>query len=215
LGDYGQILPAAESGESQIGSTMSIWLSMLRFRIHLRCSQAAGSLAIGWRMAWFRILTVVDQFTRECVALLADRSMTGEKVSETLDAAIASRGAPESITVDNGSEFASKAMDPWAYRNGVQLHFIRPGKPIENAYAERWVRSMKEECLSNLILFGEGSIRRALTEFIEHFHCERNHQGKGNVLLFADKSTAPRSAGHCMRCRERLGGLLRFYDYAA
>jgi hypothetical protein len=61
--------------------------------------------------------------------------------------------------------------------------------PNLNAYSERWVRLVKEECLSNLILFGEGSLRRALTEFIEHFHCERNHQGKGNVLLFADKST--------------------------
>ena len=69
-----------------------------------------------------------------------------------------------------------------------------------NAYAERWVRSVKEECLSNLILFGERSLRRALSEFIDHFHCERNHQGKGNVLLFPDKSTAQRRAGHRMRC---------------
>ena len=68
-----------------------------------------------------------------------------------------------------------------------------------NAYAERWVRSVKEECLSNLILFGERSLRRALSEFIDHFHCERNHQGKGNVLLFPDESTAQRRAGHRMR----------------
>jgi hypothetical protein len=84
-----------------------------------------------------------------------------------------------------------------------------------NAYAERWVRSAKEECLAKLILFGEGSLRRALTDFIDHFHCERNHQGKGNVLLFPNKSKAQRGARRHVRCRERLGGLLRFYTYAA
>jgi Integrase core domain len=56
--------------------------------------------------------------------------------------------------------------------------------PNLNAYAERWVRSVKEECLSKLVLFGERSLRRALSEYVEHFHAERNHQGKGNVLLF-------------------------------
>lgn len=56
--------------------------------------------------------------------------------------------------------------------------------PNLNAYAERWVRSVKEECLSKVVLFGEPSLRRALSEYVEHFHAERNHQGKGNVLLF-------------------------------
>lgn len=56
--------------------------------------------------------------------------------------------------------------------------------PNLNAYAERWVRSVKEECLSKVILFGERSLRRALSEYVEHFHAERNHQGKGNILLF-------------------------------
>ena len=61
----------------------------------------------------------------------------------------------------------------------------------------------------------EASLRRALTEFTDHFHCERNHQGKGNVLLFPDTSATQYSAGHHVRCRERLGGLLRFYSRAA
>jgi hypothetical protein len=63
--------------------------------------------------------------------------------------------------------------------------------PNLNAYSERWVRSVKEECLSKVVLFGERSLRRALSEYVEHFHAERNHQGKGNVLLF------PRSANTC------------------
>jgi hypothetical protein len=67
---------------------------------------------------------------------------------------------------------------------GIQPIQLPARSPNLNAYAERWVRSVKEECLSKLILFGEVSLRRTLTEFIAHFHGERNHQGKGNVLLF-------------------------------
>src|SRR5260221_10266796 len=79
--------------------------------------------------------------------------------------------------------------------------------PNLNAYAERWVRSVKEECLCKVILFGERSLRRALSEYVEHFHAERNHQGKSNVLLFP-RSANTRRDGH-VQCRERLGGLLR------
>ena len=85
--------------------------------------------------------------------------------------------------------------------------------PNLNAYAERWVRSVKEECLSKVVLFGERSLRRALNEYVEHFHVERNHQGKGNILLFP-QNTDVRRAGP-VRCRERLGGLLRYYHRAA
>jgi len=84
-----------------------------------------------------------------------------------------------------------------------------------NAFAERWVRSVKQECLSKLILFGEGSLRRALTEFLEHYHAERNHQGKGNVLLLRAKDTPQAALGSRVRCRQRLGGLLNYYCRAA
>jgi putative transposase len=80
-----------------------------------------------------------------------------------------------------------------------------------NSYAERWVRTVKEECLSKLILFGEGSLRRALREFEAHYHGERNHQGKGNVLLFPDREMATTTRGPSIRCHERLGGLLKYY----
>jgi len=81
--------------------------------------------------------------------------------------------------------------------------------PNLNAYAERWVRSVKEECLSRLILFSEASLQRALNEFVAHYHAERNHQGRGNVLLFP-ASVDTRDVG-AVQCRERLGGLLRYY----
>ena len=86
--------------------------------------------------------------------------------------------------------------------------------PNLNAYAERWVRSVKEECLSKVILFGERSLRRALNEYVEHYHAERNHQGKGNVLLFP-RDTDTRREQQPVQCRERLGGLLRYYHQEA
>ena len=85
--------------------------------------------------------------------------------------------------------------------------------PNLNAYAERWVRSVKEESLCKVVLFGERSLRRALSEYVEHFHAERNHQGKGNVLLFPRNLDVRRDAP--IQCRERLGGLLRYYHQEA
>jgi putative transposase len=86
--------------------------------------------------------------------------------------------------------------------------------PNLNAYAERWVRSVKEECLSKVILFGERSLRRSLAEYVEHYHAERNHQGKDNVLLFP-RDTRIQCDQQTVRCRERLGGLLRYYHQEA
>jgi len=84
-----------------------------------------------------------------------------------------------------------------------------------NAYAERWVRSVKEEALSKLILFGEASLRRTLSEYLVHFHAERNHQGKGNVLLFPMNRQSELSSDRPVHCRERLGGLLKYYHREA
>jgi putative transposase len=93
---------------------------------------------------------------------------------------------------------------------GVERVVLPPRSPNLNAYAERWVRSVKQECLSQLILFGEASLRHALTQYVEHFHHERNHQGKGNVRLFPAVSPDPEREGP-LQCRERLGGLLKYY----
>ena len=83
--------------------------------------------------------------------------------------------------------------------------------PNLNAYAERWVKSVKDEFLSRLILFGESSLRRALREYVVHHHHERNHQGKGNVLLFPSARTRAKPIDGPVCCRERLGGLLKYY----
>jgi len=85
-----------------------------------------------------------------------------------------------------------------------------------NSFAERWVGSVKEECLSKLILFGERSLRHALKEYVTHHRHERNHQGKDNLLLFPEPAIAQTNdLEDAIQCRERLGGLLRFYHREA
>ena len=84
----------------------------------------------------FRILTVVDQLSRESPLIEVDFAMSGQRVADALEARTAGMPAPVSITVDHGSEFASKALEDWAWRRGVKLDFIRPGKPMENGHIE-------------------------------------------------------------------------------
>jgi putative transposase len=97
---------------------------------------------------------------------------------------------------------------------GVERVVLPPRSPNLNAYAERWVRSVKDECLSRMILFGEASLRHTLQEYVKHYHHERNHQGKGNVLLFPTSRTDESRTGP-IHCRERLGGLLKYYTREA
>src|SRR5262249_11138907 len=97
---------------------------------------------------------------------------------------------------------------------GVKPLALPPRSPNLNAYAERWVRSVKEECLTKLILLGEGSLRLALKHYETHYHQERNHQGKDNRLLFPLRAPAVLGERDNIRCRERLGGLLKYYEAA-
>lgn len=98
---------------------------------------------------------------------------------------------------------------------GVRPVVLPPQSPNLNAFAERWVRSVKEECLSRLVLSGEASLRRALTEYVAHFHSERNQQGKQNRFLFPTRAQNQRGVRTRLRCDGRLGGLLKYYRRAA
>ena len=124
---------------------------------------------------WIRVLTVVDQYTRECVTLLADNTLSGEKVATALDKALLQRGVPESITVDNGTEFTSKALDHWAYRNGVHLDFIRPGRPVENGYIESFNGKLRDECLNVDVFFNLADARRKLYVWRRDYNHQRPH----------------------------------------
>jgi putative transposase len=96
----------------------------------------------------FRALVIVDDYSRECPAIEVDTSLGGRRVVQLLERLSEGGGLPEVITIDNGPEFAGKTLDEWAYRRGVKLHFIRPGKPIENAYAESLIGRLRDECLN-------------------------------------------------------------------
>jgi putative transposase len=97
---------------------------------------------------------------------------------------------------------------------GVKQISLPPRSPNLNAYAERWIRSVKDEALSRLILFGERSLRYALNEYIIHYHAERPHQGKGIMVLMPSLPHRGERQGP-IRCRERLGGLLKYYSQEA
>ena len=124
---------------------------------------------------WIRVLTVVDQFTRECLTLFADTALSGEKVATALDKMVAARGTPQSITVDNGTEFASKAMDLWAYKNGVHLDFIRPGRPVENGYIESFNGKLRDECLNVEVFFTLADARQKLALWRHDYNHHRPH----------------------------------------
>ena len=98
---------------------------------------------------------------------------------------------------------------------GVKTIMLPAKSPNLNAFAERWVHSVKQECLSKLILCGPDSLWRALTEYSAHYHRERNHQGKGNLLLFPQTSDESGQSGRPLQCKHRLGGLLKYYERAA
>lgn len=124
----------------------------------------------------YRILTVIDQFTRECVVLEADRSLHGKHVVTALTRAVVEREqAPRSITVDNGSEFTGKALEAWAIQHGVELCFIRPGRPVENGFIESFNGRLRDECL-NVEWFGSlYQAQERLAQWRDHYNLQRPH----------------------------------------
>ena len=103
---------------------------------------------VTWGGRRFRILVVLDVFSRECLGLLVETSIGGTRVTRLLDELVAVHGKPEVLVTDNGPEFRGKALDEWGHRNGVKLHFIRPGKPVENAFVESFNGRLRSEHLN-------------------------------------------------------------------
>jgi putative transposase len=95
-----------------------------------------------------RALTIVDDFSRECPHIEVDTALGGQRVVRVLDYLVWRRGLPREIVLDNGPEFTSLALDQWAHRTGVTLHFIDPGKPIQNAFIESFIGKFRDECLN-------------------------------------------------------------------
>jgi putative transposase len=141
----------------------------------------------------FRVLTVVDAFTRECVALEVDHGLPAARVTRALDVAIARRRRPEVITIDNGTEFTSNHFDAWAYEKQIRLDFIRPGKPIENAFAESFNGRFRDECLSASWFTGLDDARRTVEDWRRDYNESRPHSALGGEAptAFASRLLAP------------------------
>ena len=127
-----------------------------------------------------RILTVIDQFTRECVALVAAPTWRGEDVAAVLETVVPMHGVPQSITVDNGTEFQSRAMDAWAYRRQTTLAFIRPGKPVENTFIESFNGRLRDEGLNTQQFISLSDAQRQLDLWRCDYNAVRPHSALGD-----------------------------------
>lgn len=123
----------------------------------------------------FRVLTVIDVFTRECLALVAGRSLRSADVTAALKAIIAERGRPAALTVDNGTEFTANHFDAWAFANGIAVDFIRPGKPIENAFIESFNGRLRDECLNAHWFTSLADVRQTLAAWRWDYNEMRPH----------------------------------------
>lgn len=129
-----------------------------------------------WGGRRFRMLTVVDQFTKECPVIEVDTSITGLRVSRVLEWLSMTRGLPEAITVDNGPEFAGMTLDRWAYTKNVKLDFIRPGKPVENAFIESFNGKLRRECLNQHHFLDMEEARKIIEEWRLRYNSFRPHR---------------------------------------
>ena len=138
----------------------------------------SDALADGRRI---RVLTVIDSFTRECLTMKVAQSLPAAAVTDALEEVIGQRGAPEAIQVDNGSEFTSNHFDAWAYLREIQLDFIRPGKPIDNAYIESFNGRLRDECLNSSWFQSLDDARQAIQDWRRDYNDVRPHSGLGDL----------------------------------
>jgi len=136
------------------------------------------SIATGRRI---RALAIVDDYSRECPAIEVDTSLGGARVVSLLDRLAETRGLPEIITMDNGPEFASRSLDEWAYRRGIKLDFIRPGKPVENAFAESFIGRLRDECLNDNLFVSLKHAREVIESWRKDYNMVRPHGSLGGL----------------------------------
>ena len=122
----------------------------------------ADALADGRR---FRILAVVDDFSRECLALVVDTSLSGVRVARELDRIVELRGRPRMLVSDNGAELTSNAILRWQQERGVGWHYIAPGKPMQNGFVESFNGRLRDECLNEHLFAGLAEARRIIAEW--------------------------------------------------
>ena len=129
----------------------------------------------------FRILAVVDDFTRECLCLVADTSLSGARVARELDAIIAVRGRPLLCVSDNGTELTSMAILRWCQERQVEWHYIAPGKPQQNGFIESFNGRLRDELLNETLFLSLSGARAALIEWRQDYNTVRPHSALGNL----------------------------------
>src|SRR5947209_17152658 len=148
---------------------------------------ASDALSDGRR---FRILAIVDDFTRECLALIADTSLPGLRVVRELDFLIAVRGYPAMCVSDNGTELTSMAILRWSQERQVEWHYIAPGKPQQNAFIESFIGRLRDELLNETLFTSLAHVREALMIWKNDYNLVRPHSGIGNLApsIYAELS---------------------------
>jgi putative transposase len=129
----------------------------------------------------FRVLTVVDQWSRLSPLLEVATAMSGRSVADALDRVLDAGAVPRSITVDHGTEFTSRALEDWAYHRGVKLDFIRPGKPVENAHIESFNGRLRDECLNVHQFLSLADARAKIEAWRRDYNQHRPHSALGHL----------------------------------
>ena len=127
----------------------------------------------------FRILAVVDDFTRECLCLVADTSLSGARVARELDIVVARRGKPLSLVSDNGTELTSTAILKWSQETGADWHYIAPGKPTQNAFIESFNGRLRDELLNEVLFTSLAHARAELAAWLTDYNTQRPHSQIG------------------------------------
>jgi putative transposase len=142
----------------------------------------------------FRILNIVDDVTRECLAAIPDTSISGKRVARELTMLIGKRGKPQMIVTDNGTEFTSNAILGWAKDHGVNWHYIAPGRPMQNGYIESFNGRMRDELLNESLFIDLDQARRLISAWVIDYNTARPHSSLGykTPAAFADTLTAPK-----------------------
>ena len=150
-----------------------------------------------------RVFNVVDDFTRQCLAMEVDTSLNGVRVTRVLDRLVARHGHPQRIVMDNGPEFTGKALDRWAWEHRVQLAFIEPGKPVQNAFVESFNGTCRNECLNESWFLSLADARKIIENWRIDYNNQRPHSSLGgrtpSEFATAIQTITPSAAGnsHC------------------
>jgi len=155
----------------------------------------------------FRVLNIVDDVTKECLAAIADVSISGRRVIRELDKVFAARGKPVMIVSDNGTEFTSNAVLAWTQERKFDWHYIAPGKPTQNAFCEAYNSKFRDECLNEALFRDLSHARQVIASWVCYYNTERPHSALGYLTPAAFAATYGMAAEYPVASAARMGKL--------